>query len=150
MFIGQFEYNLDEKGRVSIPGKFREKLPPRKKETTLVVARDLDHCLAVYPEDAWLKVAEKIQNLPRVEEDVQRFVRFFFSTAEECPLDKQGRILLSPELRRYAALEREIIFLGNFHKFEIWNRESWRAQEAVNANPETQNRMKQLLVRFGF
>ena len=150
MFIGQFEYNLDEKGRVSIPGKFREKLPRVKKETTLVVARDLDNCLAVYPEEAWLKVAEKIQNLPRVEEDLQRFVRFFFSTAEECPLDKQGRILLSPELRRYARLEREIIFLGNFHKFEIWNREAWRAQEAINASPETQSRMKQLLVRFGF
>jgi MraZ protein len=150
MFIGQFEYSLDEKGRVSIPGKFREKLPTKKKETTLVVARDLDHCLSVYPEEAWLKVAEKIQNLPRVEEDIQRFARYFFATAEECILDKQGRILLSNDLRRHAHLGREIIFLGHFHKFEIWNLEAWRAQESVNSHPETQNRMKQLLVKLGF
>ncbi len=150
MFIGQFEYNLDDKGRVAVPPKFREKLAGKKKEATLVVARDLDHCLSVYPEDAWLKVAEKIQSLPRVEEDVQRFVRFFFATAEECPIDRQGRILLSSDLRRHANLDREIIFLGHFHKFEIWNRESWRAQETVNSSPETQNRMKQLLVKLGF
>lgn len=150
MFIGQFEYNLDEKGRVSIPGKFREKLPAKRRETTLVVARDLDRCLSVYPEEAWMKVAEKIQNLPRVEEDIQRFARYFFATAEECILDKQGRILLSNELRRHANLGREIIFLGHFHKFEIWNLESWRSQEAVNANLETQNRMKQILVKLGF
>ena len=150
MFIGQFEYNLDEKGRVAVPPKFREKLAGKKKEAALVVARDLDHCLSVYPEDAWLKVAEKIQSLPRIEEDVQRFVRFFFSTAEECPIDRQGRVLLSSDLRRHANLDREIIFLGNYHKFEIWNRDIWRAQEAVNSSPETQDRMKQLLVKLGF
>jgi len=150
MFIGQFEYNLDDKGRVSIPGKFREKLSPKKKELTLVVARDLDRCLSVYPEEAWLNVAEKIQNLPRVEEDIQRFARYFFATAEECILDKQGRILLSNDLRRHANLGREIIFLGHFHKFEIWNLEAWRAQESVNSNSDTQIRMKQLLVKLGF
>jgi MraZ protein len=150
MFLGQFEYNLDEKGRVSIPGKFREKLTSKKKETTLVVARDLDRCLSVYPQEAWSQVAEKIQNLPRVEEDIQRFARFFFATAEECQIDKQGRILLSNDLRRHARLGREIIFLGHYHKFEIWDLESWKAQETINSLPDTQGRMKQLLVRLGF
>ena len=151
MFIGQFVYSLDEKGRVSIPGKFREKLTANKrKSSTLVVARDLENCLSVYPEEAWLAVAQKIQSLPRTEEDVQRFARYFFSTAEECALDKQGRILLSNELRRHANLGREIIFLGHFHKFEIWNLESWRGQEAVNADSGTRNRMKLLLDRLGF
>ncbi|MHB8481996.1 MAG: division/cell wall cluster transcriptional repressor MraZ [Nitrospiria bacterium] len=150
MFIGQFDYNIDDKGRVNIPGKFKEKLVNKKKATTLIVARDLDHCLSVYPEDEWLKVAEKIQNLPRIEEDIQRFARFIFSTAEECPIDRQGRILLSGDLRRYARLDREIVFLGHFHKFEIWDRETWRSQETVNASPETQARMKQLLVKLGF
>jgi MraZ protein len=150
MFIGQFEYHLDDKGRASIPPKFREKLSFKKKETILVVARDLDHCLSVYTENAWLAAAEKVQNLPRNEEDIQRFVRYFFATAEECALDRQGRILLSNDLRRYASLGREIVFLGHFHKFEIWDRSRWRAQESINSHPDTQNRMKQMLVRMGF
>ena len=150
MFIGQFEYNLDDKGRVNIPGKFRDKLVPRKKGIHLIVTRDLDQCLSVYPEDEWKKVAEKILNLPRVEEGIQRFSRYIFATAEECPVDKQGRILLSGDLRSYANLDREIIFLGHFHKFEIWNREAWKAQESVNASPETQSQMRQLLIKLGF
>lgn len=136
MFIGRFRHNIDSKGRVSIPVKFREALQGRFEEC-LIVTIDFDGCLAAYPKEEWQAIAEKARILPMMQKEVKDFMRFFYSGAVECPLDGQGRILISPELREYARFNKEVVFIGMFNKIEIWDISRWREKEkAASKNLE--------------
>src|SRR5690606_39701742 len=99
MFLGEFQHALDDKGRLTIPAKFREGLGPR-----FIVTRGLDHCLFVYPPAEWLVLGARLKSLPLTKADARAFVRFLFSGACECEPDRQGRIMLPPGLRQYAGL----------------------------------------------
>ena len=129
MFLGRFQHTVDSKGRVSIPIKFRETLADRYEEK-LIVTTDLDQCLVAYPVEEWQLMQEKVKTIPAMQQEVKDWLRFFYSGAVECPLDRQGRILLSPNLREYARITKEIVMLGIFNKIEIWDAKRWKEKES--------------------
>lgn len=88
MFMGEYQHNMDEKGRVIVPARFREALGER-----FVATRGLDNCLFVYPLNEWMILEKKLTSLPITSKNARTFVRFFFSGATECELDKQGEYL---------------------------------------------------------
>lgn len=120
MFKGKFKHTLDEKGRFSLPAKFREVLRVKYGSENLVVTNYPD-CLVAYPVEEWRKIEEKLMSLPWHIPEVRRYIRYFLGSAEECQPDKQGRILLSQLLREEIKLEKEVVFLGVGTHFEIWN-----------------------------
>lgn len=123
MFRGRFEHSIDDKGRTSIPMKFRELLSSHYDERLIV--SNFDHCLWAYPVPEWQKIEEKVAALPQFNPQVKALQRLFISAAAECPIDKQGRILVPPTLREYAGLERDIIMVGMTKRIEIWSKERW-------------------------
>jgi len=120
MFRGKFKHTLDEKGRFSLPAKFREVLRVKYGSENLVVTNYPD-CLVAYPLEEWQKIENKLLSLPWDIPEVRQYVRYFLGAAEEYQPDKQGRILLSQSLREEIKLEKEVILLGMLTHFEIWN-----------------------------
>lgn len=122
MFIGQFQHSLDQKGRLIIPSKFREDLGQ-----SFVLTKGLDGCLFVYPRDEWAVLEQKLKTLPFTQKDARAFIRFFFAGAVEAEMDKQGRILIPPQLREHAGIERDVVIIGVSNRVEIWSQEQWEA-----------------------
>lgn len=120
MFLGEYQHSLDEKGRVTIPAKFREGIGYK-----FVVTKGLDNCIFLYPRDEWQLIEKKLRSLPLTRSDVRSFVRFFFSGAAEMDLDKQGRSVLPLNLREYAGIERDVIIIGVGSRVEIWSADKW-------------------------
>jgi len=120
MFLGEFHHNLDNKGRIAIPSKFRAKLGEGA-----VVARALDNCLALYPKKTWLILAKKLAALPIIKANSRAFNRFMLSGAMDVSLDKQGRAIIPEYLRKYAGIKKRVIIVGLFDKLEIWSEERW-------------------------
>jgi MraZ protein len=120
MFSGEFEHTIDDKGRLTIPARFRDELTEG-----MFVTRGLDGCLFVYPPDSWEVLAEKVATLPLTQRDARYFSRLIFS-GSECKLDKQGRILLSSSLRKHAGIENEVVVIGVNSRLEIWSKERWQ------------------------
>ncbi|MDQ0206453.1 division/cell wall cluster transcriptional repressor MraZ [Alkalicoccobacillus murimartini] len=120
MFMGEYRHNVDEKGRMIIPAKFREGLGQ-----SFVVTRGLDKCLFVYPHEEWTKLEEQLKTLPFTKKDARAFTRFFFSGASECELDKQGRVNLASPLRQYAQIEKECVVIGVSNRVEVWSQSMW-------------------------
>ncbi|NLJ33988.1 MAG: division/cell wall cluster transcriptional repressor MraZ [Firmicutes bacterium] len=130
MFMGEYRHTIDSKGRLIIPVKFRDGLG-----ASFVATKGLDNCLFLYPHGEWSNLELKLKSLPFTQADARAFVRFFFSGASECELDKQGRILLAPNLREYAGLGRDVVVIGVSNRVEVWSEEGWqeyskRAEEA--------------------
>lgn len=120
MFIGEFQHTIDSKGRLFIPARFREGLGDK-----FILTKGLDGCLFVYPPSEWTAIEQKMRSLPFTKADARAFVRFFFSGATECEVDKQGRILIPASLRVYAGLEKETMIIGISSRVEIWARQRW-------------------------
>ncbi len=133
MFRGSAEHTVDSKGRVSMPVKFREIISDRY-EGKLVLTMDFDRCLAVYPLEEWEKLEEKIKTLPMMQKEVKDFMRFFFSSATECELDKQGRILIPPGHRESAGIAKSVMLVGIMNKIEIWDAKAWEARNIQNGD----------------
>jgi MraZ protein len=131
MFQGRFEHNLDDKGRLAVPSAFRKKLEggadaaATETEATVFVTIS-DQCLAAYPKAEWEQKLAQIARLNQFDPKVMAFKRIFVGCAQECPIDKAGRILVPSELRRDAGIERECLIVGQIEKFEIWSAERWR------------------------
>jgi transcriptional regulator MraZ len=123
MFRGNYEHTIDQKGRLSIPSKFREVLKDTYDEK-LIITR-YGGCLVGYPEDEWIKLERKIAFLPQHSEKVIAFQRFVVSSAVECPVDKQGRVLIPQYLRTHAELDKDVILAGLTYKIEFWNKVRW-------------------------
>ncbi|MBN1596501.1 division/cell wall cluster transcriptional repressor MraZ [candidate division FCPU426 bacterium] len=126
MFLGTFSHNIDEKGRLSIPSRFREVLSEKQLPERLVVTQGLDACLFGYPLLEWKKFEEKIMSRPLTRSDDRYFIRRLLAGATECVLDKQGRIMLPLALRNYAGLEREAVIVGVSTRIEIWSPKRWQ------------------------
>lgn len=120
MFIGEYQHTLDNKGRVIIPSKLRDDLGEN-----FIITKGLDNCLFVYPESEWKILEEKLKKLPMTNRDARAFVRFFFSGATECTLDKQGRVLLPANLRKHSKLIKDAVIIGVSTRLEIWSKEEW-------------------------
>ncbi len=120
MFIGEYQHTIDVKGRMIVPSKFREDLGDK-----FVITKGLDNCLFIYSVEEWSVLEAKLKTLPLTSKDARAFVRFFFSGATECEVDKQGRILVPGNLRDYAGLEKDVAVIGVATRVEVWDREKW-------------------------
>ncbi|MCI8394419.1 MAG: division/cell wall cluster transcriptional repressor MraZ [Bacilli bacterium] len=120
MFLGEFHHNIDEKGRIVLPSKFRMELKEK-----FIVARGLEKCLYVYSLDDWNKLVSKLETLPFTKKDARAFIRSFFSGATFCEFDSQGRTCITSPLIRYAGLAKECVIIGANDRIEIWNQENW-------------------------
>lgn len=120
MFIGEYSHNLDAKGRLIIPNKFREEL-----HSSFILTIGLDNCLTIYSIDQWKKIFEEINKLPSTKEATRKYVRVLTSSATECTLDSQGRILIPSNLSKAVGIEKECIIVGANDRVEIWNKTTW-------------------------
>ncbi len=120
MLVGEYNHNLDTKGRVSVPAKFRDDLG-----STFIVTKGLDNCLFAYSKDEWIKFEEKLKTLPLTNVNARNFTRFFLAGATECEIDKQGRINIPQNLREYAGLTKDVCIIGVATRVEIWDRAKW-------------------------
>ncbi len=127
MFRGVATFNLDAKGRMAIPAKFR-KLVDACCEGRLVVTIDhSDHCLQIYPLPEWENVEKKLSALPSLNPQVRKLKRMLLGYATECEMDNNGRILLPAKLREFANLTKSTVMIGQGNKFELWDEETWNA-----------------------
>ena len=124
MFIGEYHYSLDKKGRLNIPAKVRGILS-EKYEEELIISRGLDNCLFLYPLEEWHAFSQKVKSLPLSKGEARSFSRFLFSGASECKLDRQGRVSIPLPLRNYADLNTKVVVIGVLNRIEIWSEERW-------------------------
>jgi MraZ protein len=124
MLLGEHDHTIDEKNRLTLPAKFRKSF-----EGGAVLTRGIDRCLAVYPRKDWERqVGSRIGELEGLSRDDRRLQRFFFSSAAEVELDKQGRVMVPPGLLEHAGLGREVTVTGVYDHLEIWDRAAWQAE----------------------
>ena len=116
MFMGEYHHNIDEKGRLIIPSKFRFELGEK-----FVITRGIEQCLFVYSIEEWNKIINKLKELPFTSKDARTFMRMFLSGATECELDKNGRVNIVNNLLNYADLEKECVIVGVNDRLEIWS-----------------------------
>ncbi len=124
MFRGVTTLNLDVKGRMAIPARYRDRI----RETCasqLVVTVDKDRCLLLYPAPEWALIEQKLEALPSFNKTARKLQRLYIGHAHEVEMDGQGRILLPTELRRFANLDKHIALVGQGRKFELWDEEAW-------------------------
>jgi MraZ protein len=119
MFIGQYEYSIDNKKRLFIPSKFRT---GAKK---FFVTRGLEGCLFMYAPGMWQEITAKFKKLPLTKTEARAFLRMLLSGAAECDIDSQGRILVPHNLCNYAKLKKNIVIVGVLDRVEIWSKEEW-------------------------
>ena len=137
MFIGEYEHNVDAKGRVIMPAKLREDIGDK-----FIITKGLDGCLFAYSQTEWANFEEKLKALPLAQKNARNFVRFFLSGAVECDIDKQGRFLIPVNLREHAELDKEIVIIGVGTRLEIWNRDKWQnysSDENISADEIAEN-----------
>lgn len=129
MLIGEYHHNIDEKGRLIIPSKFREDIG-----NSFVVTKGLDGCLFVYSLIEWEKIVTKLKKLPFTKKDARTFMRFFLAGATVCEFDKQGRVNLINSLIEYAGLKKECLIIGVNDRLEIWSLDKYN--NLMNENLE--------------
>ena len=143
MLTGEYQHNMDLKGRVTVPSKFREDLGDK-----FYVCKGLDGCLFVYPNDEWTRFEEKLKSLPLTNKNARQFTRFFLAGAAACEVDKQGRILLPQVLREFASLEKDVVLVGVASRIEIWSRERW--DESMNTYDGDMDEVAENMESLGF
>ena len=120
MFTGEYIHTFDLKGRVIIPSKFRDELGEN-----FYIGKGLDKCLYIYPISTWEEFVGKLKNLSTFNREERFFVRQFISGFSEGSFDKQGRLLVPPNLREFSNLKDDVAIIGVIDKIEIWNKEAW-------------------------
>lgn len=127
MFRGVATFNLDDKGRMAIPAKFRKHLDACCEGRLMVTVDHADKCLQLYPQSEWTDVERKLSELPSLNPQVRKLKRMLLGNASECEMDKNGRILLPSKLREFAGLEKNTVMIGQGNKFELWNEDTWNS-----------------------
>lgn len=120
MFIGEYQHNVDEKGRLAVPVKFRDDLAKGA-----VVTRGLDNCLFLYTQEEWEKLAIKLASLSFAQANSRAFSRLMLSGAMDVKIDKQGRVVLPDYLRKYAGINKKVVVAGLYSRLEIWDDKKW-------------------------
>ena len=135
MFIGEYEHNVDAKGRIIMPAKLRDDIGDK-----FIITKGLDGCLFAYSLNEWANFEEKLKALPLAQKNARNFVRFFLSGAVECEIDKQGRFLIPSNLREAAKLEKDAVIVGVGTRLEIWDKEKWvKCDEEISADEIAEN-----------
>lgn len=128
MFQGAAQLNLDSKGRLAIPSRHRDMLLAHC-EGQLVLTADADGCLLFYPQSEWQPIRDKLLKLSALNPRIRALQRRLIGYAEEVVMDAAGRVLISPALRSYAALDKRVMLIGQGNKFELWDEAKWTAQQ---------------------
>jgi MraZ protein len=131
MFRGINAINLDDKGRMALPKRYREALEKDAKGQVVVTIDTEEHCLLLYPLPVWEEIELKVEALPSFNKLTRRIQRLLIGHATELVLDGNGRVLLPPLLREYAHLGKSVVLLGQGKKFEIWDEKSWKKGREV-------------------
>ena len=139
MLIGEYEHSLDVKGRLIMPSKFREDIGEK-----FIVTKGLDGCLFAFSLVEWKNFEAKLRSLPISNKDARAFSRFFFAGAIDCELDKQGRFLISSNLREFAGSEKDAVIVGMDSRIEIWAKEKWVKTDSDISADEIANKMEML------
>lgn len=132
MYQGTYEHSINSQGRTSIPAKFRETLKASGEESLTITnwIESESRCLVAYPEADWKNFINELRKQPQASRQTRSFKRFLVGGAQECPIDKQGRILIPPTLREYAGLEKDVVLVGQVDYIEIWSKDKWEVVHA--------------------
>jgi MraZ protein len=128
MFRGISNLNIDVKGRVAVPARYRDSIITNASGEMVITVDHTDRCLLLYPMDQWMKVEQVLMALPNMNRSVRNMQRLVLGHASEVELDSQGRVRLSPPLREYASLQKKSVLVGQANKFELWDAETWNVQ----------------------
>lgn len=143
MFMGKYNNSIDAKNRMIVPSKHRDQLGGR-----CILTKGMDTCLYIYPVAEWEKQMEKISQLPETDENVRKYIREAFSNAEECDIDKQGRILIPAELKKQVFIDKDLVTVGAMRKIEIWSKEVWENPDEYKT--EVDNSYISALTKYNF
>lgn len=124
MFRGIAQLNLDSKGRLAVPARHRDALLERC-SGHLVITADADRCLLIYPQPDWELIQQKLEGLSNLDSRVRELQRRLIGFAVDVEMDTAGRVLISPALRQFAQLEKNVVLVGQSKKFELWNKDNW-------------------------
>ena len=127
MFFGEFDYKIDEKGRVPIPPRFRREL-----KEGVVLTQGIEKCITAYPLDEWKNLATTLTPGSVSRSKLRRLSRAIFATAFITNLDGQGRIAIPPPLREYAEIVDEVVIAGANKYLELWNKVHWEEEKAIS------------------
>ena len=127
MLTGEFQNNLDAKGRLIVPAKLKEELGEK-----FIITKGIEKCLLVYPMDSWQAMEETRASLDFFDPAARKFERYFFGSAESCEVYKQGRVLIPLGLRKFAGIEKEVYTIGTGTKLEIWSKEEYESYMDTN------------------
>jgi len=122
MILGEFKHNLDTKGRLAVPAKFREILG-----AGAIITRGLDKCLFIFGANEWEILVQKLMNLPLAQANSRAFVRLMLAGASDAKVDAQGRILVPDYLRKYAGLKKQTVVTGLYNRMEVWDEAEWQS-----------------------
>ena len=141
MFIGEYQHNIDTKGRLAVPSKFKKDLAKGA-----VVTRGLDNCLFLYTLEEWQKLAERLSSLPLSQANTRAFARLMLAGAMDVKLDKQGRIILPEYLRGYAGIKKNVVVTGLYNRLEIWDKTVWNQykKKTESASEEIAEKLSEL------
>ena len=134
---GEYEHSVDAKGRLIMPAKLRDEIGD-----SFIVTKGLDGCLFAYSKNEWTAFEEKLSALPLSSKNARDFTRFFLSGAIECEIDKQGRFLITSNLRDFAGLEKDVVIIGVNTRIEIWSKEKWEkynSDDNINVDEIAEN-----------
>ena len=143
MFMGKYYNSIDAKNRMIVPSKHRDQLGGR-----CILTKGMDNCLYIYPLGEWEKVVEKVSALPQTDVNVRKYIRDVFANAEECEIDKQGRILIPAELKKRVFIDKELVTMGAMSRIEIWSKEVWDNPDSYPCE-EDEDFISQL-TKYGF
>lgn len=148
-FSGVFQHAIDAKGRTSLPSRFRELLAAESADRLIVTTDLMDPCLFAFTPAHWKKITDKVADFKIFDQKSRLLMRSFIAPAQECSVDKLGRILIPPTLREHAGLGEEITWAGMIARIEIWSPAKWAEQQEAGKNaarsPETQAEMSEQL-----
>lgn len=132
MFRGRYQHSIDPKGRLSIPARFRDALA--QFGDALVVVPN-EHGLEVHPLEEWQRIEDKLNSQPTFTPEVRQLSRLYISRAKDVTLDGAGRILIPPDTRKQASLEKEVTLVGGGRRmFEVWDRQRFEEYERLNGD----------------
>lgn len=147
MFRGATLVNLDSKGRLSVPTRYRDQLN-ESASGQMVCTIDINHaCLLLYPLPEWEIIEQKLSRLSSMNPQERRVQRLLLGHASECQMDSAGRLLIAPVLRQHAGLTKEVMLVGQFNKFELWDETTWyqRVKEDIDAEQSDSATMSERL-----
>jgi MraZ protein len=133
MFLGTHTPKLDDKGRLTLPAKYREEL-----RGGMMITKGQDHCLFVFPRAVFEDLARKVAEAPFTNESVRAYQRYLFAGTDEQNPDSQGRIPITAELRRYAGLTKDCVVIGAVNRLEIWDAVAWQNYQEAHENDYAQ------------